>query len=57
MSKQGRLQVSTKARIGLLELLVGEEFAKAVREHGLVRELPRSGGIAKGASLRPRLSV
>ena len=43
--------------IGLLELLVGDDFVMAVREHGLVRELPGSGGSAKGASLRPRLSA
>ena len=45
--------------IGLLELLVGEEFALAVRQHGLVRTLPDSGGTpaSAGVGLRPRLEM
>ena len=45
--------------IGLLELLVGEEFALAVHERGLVRQLPNSRGApaSTGVGLRPRLEI
>ena len=44
--------------IGLLELLVGNEFALAVQQHGLVRQLPKGPCRAlPGGGLRPRLEV
>ena len=44
--------------IGLLELLVGSEFALAVQQHGLVRQLPTdSRRVSTGGGLRPRLEI
>ena len=44
--------------IGLLELLVGNEFALAVQQRGLVRQLPKGPrGALPGGGLRPRLEV
>ena len=42
--------------IGVLELLVGAEFALAVQRHGLVRHLPNLRGARAGAGLRPSLT-